>query len=129
MILPTGVQRKPSSESESSKTSTTRSLSAEFSKACANASDAADAQLSICALKTLRMAVIAVAVITAIVSMTVVAAYGFFLLDACLAHCLSAPTFPGWFSPLIRGLIYTLAPTSGLLYLWHSTVGFSQKTH
>ena len=125
----TSAKRSPEADGEPSKTSLTRNLSVEFSKAWANASLAAEAPASIYALKSLRIAVIVVGVIAAIIAMTVVAAYGFYLLDDCLAYCLSAPALPIWFSGLIRGLVYTLAPASGLFYIWHITVGFSEKMH
>ena len=103
-----------------------RNLSGRLTDICANAMEATDAQLSICALKATRAIVIAVFSIVAIVAMTVIAGYGFFLLDGCLASALSIPPLPGWLAPLARGLIYLLVPTAGLCYLWHTLIGFDK---
>ena|SRR5579862_82290 len=105
----------------------TNDLSDQLTGACANAMEAADAQLSISALKTTRIVVLATFAILAILAMTIAVGYGLFLLDGCLANALSIPPLPVWFAPLVRGLIYVFVPATGLLYICHTTVGFDAK--
>lgn len=102
-------------------------LTGQLTDACANAMEAADAQLAISTLKTARVAVLAAFSILAIVTMAIVAGYGFFLLDGCLARALSIPPLPVWLAPLIRGLLYVLASGAGLFYIWHTMIGFGAR--
>ncbi len=126
------IQQKASPEAESMDSDTepskrfVESLLSSLNQVWVNALEAWDAQLSISALKTARLAIIVAGAVLALIALTAVSAYAFYLLDSCLAYALSRPDFPVWFAPLMRGLAYLLCSMAGLAYLWHTMVGFGQ---
>jgi hypothetical protein len=104
-----------------------KDLPDQLTAVCTNAMEAVDAQLAISALKTARIIIMVAFSILAMVGMAIVIGYGCFLLDGCLANALSVPPLPVWIAPLVRGVVYVAVPATGLLYIWHSTVGFDSE--
>ena len=92
-----------------------------------HAIEATDAQLSIYLLKSRRLIVITVFCGVAILALSALAGYGFWLLDGCLAYALSQPAMPVWLAPLIRGSIYLGAPLAALFCIWKTMVGFDTE--
>jgi len=112
---------------QSSKPKALERLSESLTKVFSNSLEAADAQFAISALKTSRTAILVAGVILAFLALTAVCAYGFFLLDGCLAYALGSPSLPIWFAPLIRGLVYVFSTACAFAYLWHTYVGFDSN--
>lgn len=103
-------------------------LSSSLTQVWLSSWEALEAQLSISAIKIVRMAVIVAGGVVALIALIAVAAYAFFLLDGCLNYALNSLDYPIWFAPLVRGLTYLLCSMAGLAYLWHTMVGFGQVT-
>jgi hypothetical protein len=108
-------------------TERSKGFSGHLADAWTHAIEATDAQFSIYLLKATRLIVIAMFCGVAIVGLSALAGYGFWLLDGCLAYALSQPSMPVWSAPLIRGSVYLGAPLAALLYIWKTMVGCDAK--
>jgi hypothetical protein len=100
-------------------------FSGHMAEGCKNAFEAADAQIAIWSIKTMRAVVLTSFCIAGIVLTTMIALYALFLLDQSFAYALNASQMPFWFSPLVRGVVYLAISGGGLMFVFHRTVGFS----
>ena len=92
----------------------------------ANAMEVLNAQCSIWALRTTRVAVLAGFGLLALAGLLVFLICGLVLLDHAFALLLSGPGIPVWVSPLVRGGLYFSVPAVLLFLAWHAAVGYGQ---
>jgi len=95
-----------------------------LTQAWRSASEIAKIQMEVIALKTTRVAVLAVIAMLALAVAVGFGVYGLVLLNNAVDIVLSGPEFPAWLSPLARGLVFVAPITVGLIVAWNNYVGY-----